>query len=225
MTPKKYKKQNEETKIEFVARIVCGENKPMTANDVVACIDKRSMRGVKPQNIHANLSDAVSKYDTLCKKRMENDKGQMRVHYYPCGMDVEGEDIPVPAYTKEGGNTFTKEGVDLDDLPDAVKVAEKVLADLGASDDTPAKREPVRRRIMIDGGWVDMVDDTPSAFTPNALRSIADGVNMTDDYLVRMFVATLKNRQVDFNQQTQRLAYLIKEFMLDNYGLSGHRRQ
>lgn len=225
MTPNKYKKQNEETKIEFVTRIVTSENKPMTASEVVACIDKRSMKGVVAKNIHTNLSDAVSKYDALCKKRMENDKGQMRVHYYPCGMDVEGEDIPVPAYTKEGGNTFTKEGVDLDDLPDAVKVAEKVLVDLGASDDTPAKREPVQRRIAIDGGWVDMVDGTPKTFTPNALRSIADGVNMSDDYLVRMLVGTLKSRTIDFNQQTQALAYLIKEFMLENFGLSGHRRQ
>jgi len=137
--PKKYKKQNEETKIASVTRIVRSENKPMTANEEVACIDKRSMKGVKANKIHTNLSDAVSKYDALCKKRMENDKGQMRVHYYPCDMDVEGEDIPIPAYTKDGGNTFTNEGVDLDDLPDAVKVAEKVLADLGASDDDDAE--------------------------------------------------------------------------------------
>lgn len=225
MTPTKYKRNKDETKIEFVTRIVTSENEPMTANDVIACIDKRSMRGVMPKKIHANLSDAVSKYDTLCKKRMLNDKGKVRVHYYPCDMEVEGEDIAVPAYTKDGGNTFTKEGVDLDDLPDAVKVAEKVLANLGASDDEPAKREPVQRRVMIDGGWVEMVDGTPKTFTPNALRSIADGVNMTDDYLVRMLVGALKSRAIDFNQQTQALAYRIKEFMLDNYGLSGHRRQ
>ena len=160
---------------------------------------------------------------------MENDKGQMRVHYYPCGMDVEGDDIPVPAYTKEGGNTFSNEPADEEDeTPAPVKVAEKVLADLGASDDEPAKpakREPVRRRVMIDGGWVEMVDGAPKTFTPNALRSIADGVNMTDDYLVRMLVGTLKSRQVNFNQQTQELAYRIKAFMLDNFGLSGHRRQ
>ena len=195
MTPKKYKKQNEETKIEFVARIVCGENKPMTANDVVACIDKRSMKGVKPQNIHANLSDAVSKYDTLCKKRMENDEGQMRVHYYPCGMDVEGEDIPVPAYTKDGGNTFTKEGVDLDDLPDAVKVAEKVLADLGASDDDDDAWSPkptaeevakwgedydpalgVTRIVKVEGGFVEMQNDIVLGFTTSIVGHLAEAL-------------------------------------------------
>ena len=231
MTPKKYKRNKNETKIEFVTRIVVSENKPMTANDVVASIDRRSMKSVKPHNIHANLSDAVSKYDTLCKKRMENEQGKMRVHYYPCSMDVEGEDIPVPAYTKEGGNTFTNEPADEEDeTPAPVKVAEKVLADLGASEPkahigTKDSRDPVRRRVMIDGGWVDMVDDAPKNFTPNALRSIADGVNMTDEALVRLLVGALKNRAVNFNQQTQTLAYFIKEFMLDNYGLSGHRRQ
>ena len=230
MTPTKYKRNKKETKIEFVTRIVVSENKPMTANDVVRCIDKRSMKSVKPHNIHANLSDAVSKYDSLCKKRMENEQGKMRVHYYPCSMDVEGEDIPVPAYTKEGGNTFSNEPADEEDgTPAPVKVAEKVLADLGASTDgviaVENKRAPVQRRVAIEGGWVDMVDGTPKTFTPNALRSIADGVNMTDEALVRLLVGALKNRAIDFNQQTQGLAYRIKEFMLDNYGLSGHRRK
>ena len=59
MAPTKYKRNKNETKIEFVTRIVVSENKPMTANNVVDCIDKRSMKSVKPHNIHANLSDAV----------------------------------------------------------------------------------------------------------------------------------------------------------------------
>ena len=131
MNPTKYKPENKERKIDFVTRIVVTENRPMTANDVVGCIDRRSMRKMNPLSIHANLSDAVSKYESLCKKRMMNNKGQMRVHYYPCSMDVVGEDIPIPSHTKKGGHTFEK----------AVEVAEKVLVDLGAMSPPPAKTE------------------------------------------------------------------------------------
>jgi len=225
MTPTKYKRNKTETKIEFVTRIVVSENKPMTASDVVAHIDKRSMKGVSAKNIHANLSDAVSKYDTLCKKRMENEQGQKRVHYYPCDMDVAGEDIPVPAYTKEGGNTFTNLPADGPQVPPAVAVAEKVLADYGESDDKPAKREPVVQRVDIGTGWVKMVDGMPEEFTPNALTSIADAFNATPEATVKMLVRHLKTRPIDWNQDTQRVCYFIKEVLIESYGRSAHRRQ
>lgn len=130
MTPRKYTQRNNEAKMSFVARIVTDEHRPMTASEVFACIDTDAMPDVVSQRIHANLSDAAGNYNLIGKKRMLSKEGEMRVHYFPLGMNVDGEEIPVPLYTKEGGNTFTNE-----DTPDAVKVAEKVLADLGADDD------------------------------------------------------------------------------------------
>lgn len=130
MNPRKYTQNKNEAKIAFVTRIVTGENRPMTASEVFACIDTDAMPDVVARRIHANISDAAGNYNLIAKKRMLSKEGEMRVHYFPLGMNVDGEDIPVPAYTKEGGNTFTNE-----DTPDAVKVAEKVLADLGADDD------------------------------------------------------------------------------------------
>ena len=140
----KYEQNKNEAKIAFVTRIVTSENRPMTASEVFACIDTEAMPDVVAQRIHANLSDAAGNYEMIGKTRMLNKEGEMRVHYFPLGMSVDGEEIPVPLYTKEGGNTFTNE-----DTPDAVKVAEKVLADLGADDDdglrTLLTNEPIPR--------------------------------------------------------------------------------
>ena len=130
MNPTRYKQNKNEAKIAFVTRIVTSENRPMTASEVFACIDTEAMPDVVAQRIHANLSDAAGNYKMIGKKRMLSKQNEMRVHYFPLGMNVDGEEIPVPLYTKEGGNTFDNE-----DTPDAVKVAEKVLADLGADDD------------------------------------------------------------------------------------------
>jgi len=130
MNPTRYKQNKNEAKIAFVTRIVTSENRPMTASEVFACIDTEAMPDVVAQRIHANLSDAAGNYKMISKKRMLSKQSEMRVHYFPLGMNVDGEEIPVPLYTKEGGNTFDNE-----DTPDAVKVAEKVLADLGADDD------------------------------------------------------------------------------------------
>ena len=127
MNPTRYKQNKNEAKIAFVTRIVTSENRPMTASEVFACIDTEAMPDVVAQRIHANLSDAAGNYKMIGKKRMLSKQNEMRVHYFPLGMNVDGEEIPVPLYTKEGGNTFDNE-----DTPDAVKVAEKVLADLGA---------------------------------------------------------------------------------------------
>jgi|14BtaG_2_1085337.scaffolds.fasta_scaffold00496_18 hypothetical protein len=179
MNPRKYKQNNNEAKIAFVTRIVTSENRPMTASEVFACIDTDAMPDVVARRIHANTSDAAGNYNLIAKKRMLNKEGLMRVHYFPLGMNVDGEDIPVPAYTKEGGNTFTNESADEEEeanecwkcgsivamedtvvegtksfcsscaIPAPVKVAEKVLADLGADDDdglrTLLTNEPIPR--------------------------------------------------------------------------------
>ena len=109
--------------------------------------------------------------------------------------------------------------------PTAVKVAEKVLADLGASDDTPAKREPLAMRVDIGTGWVDMENGVPKDFTPNAWTSIANCINTTPEELTRMFVRHLSSRTIDSDHKVTGLCFQIKEMLLDGYGLSAHRRQ
>lgn len=258
--PKKYKIGNEETKQQFVARIVETENAPLTANAVIALIDKRSMKDVKASKIHANLSDAA-KHGLIGKTRFQAE-GDSRayVHYHPVDMVVPGEDIPIPAFEKQGGYTKTpaetKEAVDSfneqfkkaeehseetaelnhaffeearlwrkRNKPDAVKVAEKVLDDLGASDDEPAKREPLAMRVDIGTGWVDMENGVPKKFTPNAWTSIADCINATPEELTAMFVRHLSSRTIDHDHEVAGLCFRIKEMLLNDYGLSAHRRK
>mgnify|MGYP003135999959 CR=1 FL=1 len=200
MTPKKYKPEANEKKIEFVARIVTSEDRPMTAAEVCAHIDKRSMKSMNPKNIHANLSDSAGKYNLLGKTRMISGDGKKRVNYHPVGMVVEGEDIAVPYYTKEGGNTFVNEeqqteeptGVltlDEDGMlqhkPDAVKVAEQVLADLGASDDdddglrTLLTNEPIPRTDDDDD------DDDDDLFSQPLILQVLAEYHMTTVDIVK----------------------------------------
>lgn len=229
MTPKKYKPERKETKIAFVTRIVTSENRAMTAAEVVACIDNRSMRYMNPKNIHANLSDAVGKYDLIGKTRMMSN-GKKRVNYHPVGMVLEGEDIPVPAFTKEGGNTFVNEeqsedptGVltlDEDGMlqhkPDAVKVAEKVIADLGGDYHTTPPTKPRTKRVAVDKGWVEMVDGIPKSFTPNALSSIAETMNWTLERTERVIISHL--RQWSVEQLNSTMMHCLIQMLQQSYG-------
>ena len=141
----------------FVARIVNTEDKALTAKEVHALINHQVKvnRGRTHINTQANLADAVrtgrlDKTRILIEPRTDDDpkgyRGKTRVVYHPTNMKPMGLDIPVPSYTKQSGR-LTQEGTLLEDdddvftfdddeenKPDAVKVAEKVLADLGASD-------------------------------------------------------------------------------------------
>lgn len=223
MTTKKYTKEKDENQQQFVTRIVDTENAPLTANAVVALIDKRSMKKVKASKIHANLSDAV-KHGLIGKTRFQAE-GDSRayVHYHPLDMVVAGESIPIPAFEKQGGYTRDTDA-DADDKPAAVKVAEKVLADLGASDE-PAKREPLALRVDIGTGWVDMENGVPKRFTPNAWTSVADCINATPEELTEMFVRHLSSRTIDHDHKVAGLCFQIKEMLLNGYGLSAHRRK
>lgn len=224
MTPKKYTLKEQEPKIEFVTRVVTSEDRPMTAQEVFDCIDLKSMPHATRQKIHANLSDASGTYQLIGKSRMMSNIGKKRVHYHPRGMVVSGEDIPVPAYSKTGGNTFVNE-----DKPDAVKVAEKVLADLGADDDDDGLRtlltnEPIptnesgyhRKRIAVDRGWVDMVDGRPKTFTLHTLATIAETMNWTVERTERVIIAHLRQVSVDGINKTL-LHYLIQTLQ-QSYG-------
>lgn len=106
----------------FVARIVNTEDQAMTAKEVHALMNKKveTNRGRTHIQTQANLADAV-KASLLDKTRVQVSDTKTQVKYHPIWMKPMGLDIPIPAHTRSK-------------KPDAVKVAEKVLADLGASD-------------------------------------------------------------------------------------------
>ena len=235
----------------FVARIVNTENKPLTANEVHALINNKMVvnRGRTVVQTQANLADAVrtgrlDKTRIIIETRTDDDpkgyRGKHRVVYHPTNMKPMGLDIPVPSYTKDGGRLI-QEGTLLEDdddetkndptfptgpwknKPSAVKVAEKVIAHLGASDFD--KREPVVQEVDIGTGWVKMENGVPISFTPNAWTSIADCINTTPEELTRMFVRHLSSRTIDSDHKVAGLCFQIKEMLLDGYGLSAHRRK
>ena len=202
MPSKKYKIENKETKQRFVARIVEKENAPLTANAVIALIDKRSMKDVKASKIHANLSDAV-KNGLIGKTRFQAE-GDSRayVHYHPVDMVVPGEDIPIPAFEKQGGYTKTpaetKEAIDsFNEFVNSK--TEKVIADIAGlpadgptvSDDFYPKPtaeevakwgedyEPalgVTRIVKVEGGFVEMQNDIVLGFTPSVIGHLAQSL-------------------------------------------------
>lgn len=229
----KYKLEIEEKKKQFVARIVQTENAPLTANAVVALIDKRSMKKVKASKIHANLSDAV-KHGLIGKTRFQAE-GDSRayVHYHPLDMVVAGESIPIPAFEKQGGYTRDTDA-DADDKPAAVKVAEQVIADIaGLPDSVPtvidgmkvAAQQRAKQRVDIGTGWVDMENGVPKKFTPNAWTSIADCINATPEELTAMVVRHFSSRTIDHDHEVAGICFRLKEMLLNDYGLTAHRRK
>jgi len=97
---KGYRKQKNERVRDYVIRIVTSENKPLTVDEVVRLMHLNSRIARAKVTYHATLSDAV-RDDLLAKTRMPNKKGNSRVHYHPLGMHPIGDEIPVPAYTKD----------------------------------------------------------------------------------------------------------------------------
>ena len=214
-TMPKYKLENKETKQRFVTRIVESENTPLTASAVVALIDKRSMKDVKASKIHANLSDAV-KQGFIGKTRFQA-AGDSRayVHYHPVDMVVPGESIPIPAFEKQGGYTKTPAADAIEDSkPDAVKVAEKVLADIAGlpadgptvSDDfypKPTAEEVakwgedydpalgVTRIVKVEGGFVEMQNDIVLGFTTSIIGHLAQSLFVEHDVAERMVLDAL----------------------------------
>lgn len=95
-----YRKQTNERVRDYVIRIVTSENKPLTVDEVVGLMHWKSRNARAKVTYHATLSDAV-RDDLLAKTRMPNKKGNNRVHYHPLGMHPIGDEIPIPAYTKD----------------------------------------------------------------------------------------------------------------------------
>ena len=141
----------------FVARIVNTENKALTAKEVHALINHQVKvnRGRNHINTQANLADAVrtgrlDKTRILIEPRTDDDpkgyRGKSRIVYHPTTMKPMGLDVPIPAHTrtvvvesaphfdsKPDEDVFTfddDEETKDDNKPAAVKVAEKVIADI-----------------------------------------------------------------------------------------------
>ena len=141
----------------FVARIVNTENKALTAKEVHALINHQVKvnRGRTHINTQANLADAVrtgrlDKTRILIEPRTDDDpkgyRGKSRIVYHPTTMKPMGLDVPIPAHTrtvvvesaphfdsKPDEDVFTfddDEETKDDNKPAAVKVAEKVIADI-----------------------------------------------------------------------------------------------
>ena len=202
----KYTKGEKEKKHAFVARIVISEDRPMTANDVVSCIHKKTMEKMNPLNVHSNLSDSSGRYELIAKTRMKNAQGQKRVHYHPIGMVVEGEDIQVPAFTKTTGY---KHGA-----------SEQVVADLGASSLVlpSAKPAPRNHLIKVDKGWVKMVDSKPSTFILNSLATVAETMNWSMRRTERVILQHLRDSHA--GNVNRLLMHHLIESLLDTYGRS-----
>tara|TARA_R110000787_G_scaffold208786_1_gene318758 strand:+ start:675 stop:1199 length:525 start_codon:yes stop_codon:yes gene_type:complete len=107
-----YRKLNEETNTQFMARVMNTENRAMRPIDVLALCDQRTWRNRTKEKVQAYLCTAV-KHGLLCKWK---DTTTKRMIYGACKlMPTWAEARPIPAYTK-GEYTRTVEVID--DEPD-----------------------------------------------------------------------------------------------------------
>ena len=107
----KYKKTDEETNAEFVARIVLGDSIAMQADEIRSRADSRVWRtrankALTKEQVQAHACEAV-KQGLLCKWK---DPEAKRMVYAPCDlMPTWAEEKPIPAYTKGKGYSRTVE--------------------------------------------------------------------------------------------------------------------
>ena len=105
----KYKKNDDETNAGFVARIVLGESRAMSAKNIRDCADLRVWRtrtnkAPRKEQVQAHVCEAV-KQGLLCKWK---DPETKRMVYAPCDlMPSWAAEKPIPAYTK--GTGYTRE--------------------------------------------------------------------------------------------------------------------
>ena len=107
----KYTRNPKESRTNFVARIVIEENKPMTAEDIHAVVDKRAgeNRGKDKGYWQSFASTAVST-DLIDKTRVvkNHETGGTHVVYHPLGMHPIGEEIPRPLFNRKSKPNFVK---------------------------------------------------------------------------------------------------------------------
>ena len=105
----KYTRNPKESRTNFVARIVIEENKPMTAEDIHAVVDKRAgeNRGKDKGYWQSFASTAVST-DLIDKTRVvkNHETGGTHVVYHPLGMHPIGEEIPRPLFNRKSKPNF-----------------------------------------------------------------------------------------------------------------------
>jgi hypothetical protein len=132
-------------------------------------------------------------------------------------MVIPGESIPIPAFEKKGGYTKTPaaDAIASDRKPDAVKVAEKVIADIAGlpadgptvSDDDlypkPTAEEVakwgedydpalgVTRIVKVEGGFVEMQNDIVLGFTTSVIGHLAQSLFVKHDVAERMVLDAL----------------------------------
>ena len=99
----KYKIEEDESKTDFVARIINSSDKVMTASDVDKAIDKKAKatRGTKKEQWQAFLGAAVRK-DLIAKTRVvkNHETGGTHVVYHPLHHHPIGDEIPQPLFTR-----------------------------------------------------------------------------------------------------------------------------
>ena len=107
----KYKIEEDESKTDFVARIVNDSDKVMTASDVDKVIDKKAKatRGTKKEQWQAFLGAAVRK-DLIAKTRVvkNHETGGTHVVYHPLHHHPIGDEIPQPLFTRTTDNGHIK---------------------------------------------------------------------------------------------------------------------
>ncbi len=147
-------------RLAFVSRIVNTENKHLSVKEAWSLTNKRDAKdiGLTQTRFGAALSAAV-RSGRLDKTRIQETPTKTVVVFHPINMKPMGLDIPVPLYTRDTTNdndVFTFD--DDDDLstfddyeqaeaavnskPDAVKVAEQVIAGLPADGPTVSDTPP-----------------------------------------------------------------------------------
>ena len=103
----KYKIKEDESKTDFVARIINGSDKVMTASDVDKAIDKKAKatRGTKKEQWQAFLGAAVRKGLIAKTRAVKNhETGGTHVVYHPLHHHPIGDEIPQPLFTRTNGD-------------------------------------------------------------------------------------------------------------------------
>ena len=179
----KYTRNPKESRTNFVARIVIEENKPMTAEDIHAVVDKRAgeNRGKDKGYWQSFASTAVST-DLIDKTRVvkNHETGGTHVVYHPLGMHPIGEEIPRPLFNRKS-------------KPNFVKVAEDVLKNPPSS---------TLKKDFDDWNFTkDAIDDFNSNFTKHDMKEPRDAIVSTvqHHFTAEQLLDTLNNLNPDLH--------------------------
>tara|TARA_R100000388_G_scaffold94978_2_gene84710 strand:+ start:1781 stop:2500 length:720 start_codon:yes stop_codon:yes gene_type:complete len=211
----KYKRNPKESRTNFVARIVIEENKPMTAEDIHAVVDKRAgeNRGKDKAYWQSFASTAVST-DLIDKTRVvkNHETGGTHVVYHPLGMHPIGEEIPRPLFNRKSKPNFVKVAEDVlsDFIPPHTKhtpIDENVFNKLAMKDfikhdkNMVKEFDPQRFADAITEQRDAIVSTVKHVFTAEQLLQSLENLNqdLHDDVIVAIFDALGKNNYSPFH--------------------------